>query len=222
MTPPRDGDGDGEMVAQIIPLRRRAGPIAPPRSPDHRPREVLAPPREPPAATERSVWDQPTTELRRRPIPESVWSADAPAPGAHPQGPGGAVGAHASGSRGGRARPRRPGARRRRSPRPGRPRQPTRGRLSLKRAGAGPLHTWKRQTALDGFPSHRRRRRAPSAQHTRSAHPPCHRYTSRGQDRPGRRRVRTREHQRGRAGYRPRGFDAPFDILRGGRGRTSP
>ncbi len=82
MTPPRDGDGDGEMVAQIIPLRRRAGPIAPPRSPDHRPREVLAPPREPPAATERSVWDQPTTELRRRTIPDSVWSTDAPAPSA--------------------------------------------------------------------------------------------------------------------------------------------
>ena len=38
MTPPRDGDGDGEMVAQIIPLRRRAGPIAPARNPDHRPR----------------------------------------------------------------------------------------------------------------------------------------------------------------------------------------
>ena len=82
MTPPRDGDGDGEMVAQIIPLRRRAGPIAPPRSPDRRPREVLDPPREPPASAERSVWDQPMPELRRRPIPDSVWSTDAPAPSA--------------------------------------------------------------------------------------------------------------------------------------------
>lgn len=82
MTPPRDGDGDGEMVAQIIPLRRRAGPIAPPRSPDRRPREVLDPPREPPPAAERSVWDQPTTKLRRRTIPDSVWSTDTPAPSA--------------------------------------------------------------------------------------------------------------------------------------------
>jgi hypothetical protein len=79
MTPPRDGDGDGEMIAQIIPLRRRAGPIASPRSPDRRPREVLDPPREPSTPAERSVWDQPTTALRRRPIPESVWSADTPA-----------------------------------------------------------------------------------------------------------------------------------------------
>ncbi len=83
--PPRDGTGDEELVAQIIPLRRRAGPIAPARSPDRRPREVLDPPREPPAPTERSVWDQPMPELRRRPLPDSVWSTDTPAPsaGAH-------------------------------------------------------------------------------------------------------------------------------------------
>ncbi len=90
--PPRDGDGttgDEELVAQIIPLRRRAGPIAAPQSLDRRPREVLAPPRNPPAPTERSVWDQPMPELRRRPIPDSVWSADTPTPNAplHVGGP---------------------------------------------------------------------------------------------------------------------------------------
>ncbi len=83
--PPRDGDGtagDDELVAQIIPLRRRAGPIAPAQSPDRRPREVLAPPLDPPAPTERSVWGQPMPELRRRPIPDSVWSPDTSAPSA--------------------------------------------------------------------------------------------------------------------------------------------
>ncbi len=85
--PPRDGDGttgDEELVAQIIPLRRRAGPVAAPQGLDRRPREVLAPPQDPPAPAERSVWDQPMPELRRRPIPDSVWSAGTPASSAHP------------------------------------------------------------------------------------------------------------------------------------------
>ncbi len=168
MTPPRDGDGDGEMVAQIIPLRRRAGPIAPPRSRSQtkgglRPATRAAAGRR--ALRVGSANDRaappPDTRLRvvyRRPSPQRP----------HPQRFDGAVGAHASGGRGGRSRPRRPGARRRRAPpRPGRARQPARGRLSLERASAGPRRTRKRQTALDGVSSHAyHRRRAPPAQHT--------------------------------------------------------
>jgi hypothetical protein len=65
--PPRDGDGhssDGEdgLVAQIIPLRQRAQPQSltsgagvadPPATRDA-------------AASERSIWDQPVADLRRR------------------------------------------------------------------------------------------------------------------------------------------------------------
>jgi hypothetical protein len=61
--PPRDGDdisagSDDELVAQIIPLRQREqDSVYPPR--------VLEPVDDPPPLGERSVWDQPTTELRR-------------------------------------------------------------------------------------------------------------------------------------------------------------
>jgi hypothetical protein len=74
--PPRDGDrfsSDGEdgLVAQIIPLRQRE------RDPDEQPspgtqaRDVAADDLPPslgdmPPRGERSVWDQPTAELRRR------------------------------------------------------------------------------------------------------------------------------------------------------------
>jgi hypothetical protein len=64
--PPRDGDGinggDQELVAQIIPLRRtRQHPGSFPRVSE--PADEAAP------LGERSIWDQPTTELRRPEAP---------------------------------------------------------------------------------------------------------------------------------------------------------
>ena len=64
--PPRDGDPDGELLAQVIPLRRRAS--------EPSVREVLADEPAPPSdgpgtplpSSERSVWDQPVLDLRRR------------------------------------------------------------------------------------------------------------------------------------------------------------
>lgn len=70
--PPRDGDGiftegEDELVAQIIPLRRQG------LEPDERhsgPDELYSQAREPePQVAERSVWDEPATELRRREPP---------------------------------------------------------------------------------------------------------------------------------------------------------
>jgi hypothetical protein len=72
----RPGDGtppdvDDELVAQIIPLRRRDQASATQTLNDGRtepsPRTTnLASPTNPALPAERSVWDQPTTELRRR------------------------------------------------------------------------------------------------------------------------------------------------------------
>ncbi len=69
IVPPRDGDGsvpggDDELVAQIIPLRRREAEPEDPWVPtlvDGR-----APTDGSPSPAERSVWDPPTAELRRR------------------------------------------------------------------------------------------------------------------------------------------------------------
>ena len=68
----RPGDGDGgftdagdEFVAEIIPLRRRAYERGEPAaSPDEPEAGQPAPDR--PTIAERSVWEQPTVELRRR------------------------------------------------------------------------------------------------------------------------------------------------------------
>jgi hypothetical protein len=72
--PPRDGDRsstdtDGELLARVIPLRRRESePDEPLQSQPFEPELVdtfdVAP--EPSSPLERSVWDQPITELRRR------------------------------------------------------------------------------------------------------------------------------------------------------------
>ncbi len=79
--PPRDGDGsstdtDGELLAQVIPLRRRESEL------DELPGQALEPELdmfEPEgdllAATERSVWDQPITELRKREAPVTARSS---------------------------------------------------------------------------------------------------------------------------------------------------
>ena len=78
--PPRDGDGifgdnDGELLAQVIPLRRReAEPDewVPSQPFDPEPTDTFGAAPELDAAhslsspVERSVWDQPITELRRR------------------------------------------------------------------------------------------------------------------------------------------------------------
>jgi hypothetical protein len=79
IVPPRDGDPDGELLAQVIPLRRRE------REPSAR--EILADepavpldgPETPPPSVERSVWDQPIVELRRRAPDGSRSTGGAPA-----------------------------------------------------------------------------------------------------------------------------------------------
>jgi hypothetical protein len=68
--PPRDGDrssGEDGMVAEVIPLRRRArdGAWAPHEAePDHS--GVFDPPPDPEPPEEYSVWERPTAELVRR------------------------------------------------------------------------------------------------------------------------------------------------------------
>jgi hypothetical protein len=71
--PPRDGDRsstdtDGELLAQVIPLRRRENELdelqGQPFAPQPADTFDVAP--EPSSPLERSVWDQPITELRRR------------------------------------------------------------------------------------------------------------------------------------------------------------
>jgi len=70
--PPRDGDGisidtDGELLAQIIPLRRRKSePCAPEILADEPADPLDGPEALPSSSVERSVWDQPSVELRRR------------------------------------------------------------------------------------------------------------------------------------------------------------
>lgn len=82
VVPPRDGDGssseDGDgLVAQIIPLRHR-GREADEQPPPRTSAQELAEDDLPPSASyasargERSVWDQPTAELRRRADPGST------------------------------------------------------------------------------------------------------------------------------------------------------
>ena len=79
--PPLDGDGistdtDGELLAQVIPLRRRESEL------DELQGDALEPTLDaferegdPLAATERSVWDQPITELRKREAPVTARSS---------------------------------------------------------------------------------------------------------------------------------------------------
>lgn len=71
--PPRDGNGgstgsEDELVAKIIPLRRRGPEAHEPRShvPEHGSDDRVDSPEDPPLLAERSVWEQPTVELRRR------------------------------------------------------------------------------------------------------------------------------------------------------------
>jgi hypothetical protein len=64
--PTRDGNGldsGEELVAQVIPLRRRGEP---PQILADEPRGGFDPLDEPFGQSERSVWEQPTAELRRR------------------------------------------------------------------------------------------------------------------------------------------------------------
>jgi hypothetical protein len=70
--PPRDGDGisidrDGELLAQIIPLRRRTSePCAAEILADEPADPLDGPDALPASAVERSVWEQPSGQLRRR------------------------------------------------------------------------------------------------------------------------------------------------------------
>jgi hypothetical protein len=72
VVPPRDGDGissdtDGELLAQIIPLRRRQSePGAPEILADEPAGALEGPEALPSLSAERSVWDQPSVDLRRR------------------------------------------------------------------------------------------------------------------------------------------------------------
>ncbi len=72
VVPPREGDGisidtDGELLAQIIPLRRRTSePYAPAILADEPAGPLEDPEDLPSLPVERSVWDQPSVELRRR------------------------------------------------------------------------------------------------------------------------------------------------------------
>jgi hypothetical protein len=73
MMPPRDGDEtDEELLAKVIPLRRRGeaieeseGPHGGPWGAEHEPSELE--PAAPAVALERSIWDQPSAQLPRRP-----------------------------------------------------------------------------------------------------------------------------------------------------------
>ncbi|MGH2863720.1 MAG: hypothetical protein ACRDJX_00565, partial [Solirubrobacteraceae bacterium] len=74
MSAPRDGDGgsneDGTL-AQIIPLRRRAGdPDLSELAHGFQRTDVFDPPPEPLPAREYSVWENPTAELIRREPPK--------------------------------------------------------------------------------------------------------------------------------------------------------
>lgn len=75
MDPPRDGDArsrEDEMIAEVIPLRRRTRDGAPmPREAGSSHSGVFDPPPDPEPSEEYSVWERPTAELVRREPPES-------------------------------------------------------------------------------------------------------------------------------------------------------
>jgi hypothetical protein len=67
--PPRDGegappDGSDQLLAKIIPLRRRAGEPKGPQILVDEPRRASEPQEHPPAASEWSIWEPPPDELR--------------------------------------------------------------------------------------------------------------------------------------------------------------
>jgi hypothetical protein len=70
IVPPRDGDGttpdEDELVAQIIPLRRRERASQPEDSRFPAPSDDSVPAGDSRSPAERSVWDPPTIELHRR------------------------------------------------------------------------------------------------------------------------------------------------------------
>jgi hypothetical protein len=73
IVPPRDGNGgstgsEDELVAKIIPLRRRGPEAHEPRScvPERGSEGRVESREDPSPLAERSVWEQPTVELRRR------------------------------------------------------------------------------------------------------------------------------------------------------------
>jgi hypothetical protein len=79
--PPRDGDGisidtGDELVAQIIPLRRRAPEADEPQLYGKEPEgseDVVDLLQSQSSSAERSVWDQPIVELHRRETPRATW-----------------------------------------------------------------------------------------------------------------------------------------------------
>lgn len=92
--PPRDGEGtppdnDDELLAKVIPLRRRRGePVAPQILADE-PGGVSDPPEDPPAPVEWSIWEPLPAELRwreRKPVTLHIL-ADEPGRGFEPPKP---------------------------------------------------------------------------------------------------------------------------------------
>jgi len=76
MMPPRDGEGtppgtDDELLATVIPLRRRESKQVGPRILADEPGNRARPSEDLPAPTERSVWDAPPGELLRRRPPDA-------------------------------------------------------------------------------------------------------------------------------------------------------
>jgi hypothetical protein len=92
--PPRDGEGtppgnDDELLAKVIPLRRRGTDPAEPQILADEPRGVSDPPEDPPALIEWSIWEPPPAELnwRERKPPALKVLADEPGGVSDPQDP---------------------------------------------------------------------------------------------------------------------------------------
>ncbi len=87
MMPPSDGEGtppgtDDELLATVIPLRRREREPVGPRILADEPGNRARPSEDPAAPAERSVWDAPAGELRRRRPPATAGPARGRAVGA--------------------------------------------------------------------------------------------------------------------------------------------
>lgn len=92
--PPRDGEGtppgnDDELLAKVIPLRRRGTDPVEPQILADEPRGAPDPPEDPPVLIEWSIWEPPPAELnwRERKPPSLKILADEPGGVSDPQDP---------------------------------------------------------------------------------------------------------------------------------------